>query len=128
MSLVAERKDSDVKQGAKQLFPRRLVLRSVVFQNPRNEYTAECIDLDILVYGKTPYEALHSLRNAITGYLSVAFSDDYTGLVPRPSPLGHRARYHLYALRAAFGIGMAGAKRNFLLSDWSPGPTFCKAP
>lgn len=96
------------------------MLRCIVFQHDRNEYTAECIDLDLIVYGKTTHEALHSLTNAIVGYLAVAFKGDYTGLVPRPSPFSHRARYHFFALRAALSIGMSGAKRNFLLSDWSP--------
>jgi hypothetical protein len=125
VSPVAERKYPVIKHSAKQLPPMSLVLRCVVFKNKENEYSAECVDLDLLVYGKTSYEALHSLRGAIVGYIAVAFDGDVTGLVPRPSPFSHRARYHLYALRAAFSIGMAGAKRNFLLSDWSPGPSFC---
>ena len=125
MSPVAERKYSNMKHSAKQLPPDGLVLRCVVFQNKQNEYSAECIDLDLLVYGKTPHEALQSLREAIRGYITVAFNGDPAGLVPRPSPFSHRARYHYYALRAAFSIGVAGAKRNFLLSDWSPGSSFC---
>jgi hypothetical protein len=125
VSSVAERKDSDLKSSAKQLPPSGLVLRCVVFQNDQNEYTAECIDLDLLVYGKNPSEALHSLRSAIVGYLDLAFAGDRAGLVPRPSSFSHRARYHSYALRAAFSIGMAGTKRNFLLSDWSPGHSLC---
>jgi hypothetical protein len=127
VSPVAERKDSNLRRGAKQLPPNGLVLRCIVFKNKQNEYSAECIDLDLLVYGKTLHEALHSLRDAIMGYMAVALNGDSAGLVPRPAPFSHRARYHFYALRAAFGIGMAGARRTFLLNDWSPGPSFCKA-
>lgn len=119
MSAVAERHDSGLESSVKQGQLKSLVLRGVVFKNGR-EYTAECIDLDILVYGKTPHEALQSLRDAVAGYLAIALSGDHAGLVPRPAPFSHRARYHLYALRAAFDIGLIGAKRNFLLSDCSP--------
>lgn len=122
MSAVAERKTTEPKNIAKHIPPNGLVLRCIVFQNQANVYTAECIDLDILVYGKTQHDALHSLREAIMGYLQVAFNGDSSGLVPRMAPLSHRLRYHLYALRAAL---TAGAKRNFLLSDCSPGPTIC---
>ena len=122
MSAVAERPNPEAKNGAKHKLPKGLVLRCIVFPTETGEYTAECIDLDLLVCGKTPYDALHSLRDAIGGYLAVAFNGDVAGLVPRPAPISHRVRYHLYALRAALS---AGATRNFLLSDWSPGPTFC---
>lgn len=122
MSAIAERKIPAANISANHLPPKGLVLRCIVFQNETKAYTAECIDLDLLVYGKTPHGALYSLQEAIVGYLNVASNGDCTGLVPRPSPLSHRARYHLYALRAALS---AGAKRNFLLSDWSPGPTPC---
>jgi len=122
VSSVAERKDSDLKHSTTQLPPDGLVLRCIVFRNKPTEYTAECIDLDLIVRGKNPHEALRSLRDAIMGYLNVALSGDPAGLVPRPSPFSHRARYHVFALRAALGIGGAGAKRSFLISDWSPGP------
>lgn len=125
MSTVAERHDSDLKQSAKHLPLNGLVLRCVVFQNTQTEYTAECIDLDLMVRGKNPYEALRSLRHAIIGYLGVAFAGDPAGLVPRPSPFSHRARYHIFALRAALSIGGVGAKRTFLLCDWAPGPLIC---
>jgi hypothetical protein len=125
VSPVAERKDPNLRHGAKQLPPNGLVLRCIVFKNKQDEYSAECIDLDLLVYGKTLHDALHSLRDAITGYLEVAFNGDPAGLVPRPAPFWHRARYRFYALRAGFSVGMTGAKRTFLLSDWPPGPSFC---
>lgn len=122
MSAIAERKVPESKVSAKHLPPKGLVLRCIVFQNKTKAYTAECIDLDILVYGKTPHDALSTLRGAIASYLEVALTGDSSGLIPRMAPRSHRARYHLYALRAALS---AGAKRNFLLSDWSPGPTLC---
>ena len=122
VSAVADRKQPETKRVPKLLLPKDLVLRCVVFQDDTGAYNAECIDLDILVYGKTPYDALHSLKDAIGGYLEVAFKGDLAGLLPRPAPWTHRLRYHLYALRAALS---AGAKRNFLLSDWSPGPSPC---
>jgi hypothetical protein len=127
VSPTAERQHSNVKRSAKHLIPNNLVLRCVVFRNDQDEFTAECIDLDLIAYGKTQCDALHSLRDAMIGYLGLAFEGDHSGLVPRPSPLSHRARYHLFALRAALNIRVAGAKRNFLLSDWSPSLSACKA-
>ena len=117
MSAVAERQDSDVKRSAKHLDCKQVVLRCVVFQNKPEEYTAECIDLDLMVRGKTQHEALRSLRQAISGYVQVVASGDRAGLLPRPAPLSHRLRYHLYALRAALYFGM---KRSFLLCDCTP--------
>jgi hypothetical protein len=116
VSAVAERPDSEVKRSAKHLDYKHVVLRCVVFQNKRGEYTAECIDLDLMVRGKTQHEALRSLRQAIAGYLQVVMRGDQTGLLPRPAPLSHRLRYHLYALRAALWT-----KRDFLLCDCTPG-------
>ena len=122
MSAVAERKITDRKNRAKHIPPNGLVLRCIVFKNQSNAYTAECIDLDILGYGKNKHGALCSLREAIVSYLPGALSGDPSGLVPRMAPMSHRLRYHLYALRAAL---TAGTTRNFLLSDCSPGPTLC---
>ena len=123
VSAVAERQIQSSNPSAKHMLPNGLVLRCMVFQNETKEYTAECIDLDILVYGKNPYDAWRSLEGAIVGYLNVAFSGDTSGLVPRPSPLLRRARYHCYALRAGL---TSGTRRSFLLNDWSPSPTLCK--
>ena len=122
MPAVAQRNSPTINRSAKSLPPKGLVLRCIIFQNGSKEYTAECVDLDILVYGKTPDGAWRSLKNAISGYLDVAFSGDPTGLVPRPSPLSHRARYHYYALKAGF---TGGTGRNFLLNDWAIGSTLC---
>lgn len=81
----------------------RLVFRCMVYLDRPGEYTAECIDLDIMARGSNPHKAFDSLIDAVSGYLSVALKGDCVGLIPRPSPIGHRARYHLFALRAAFG-------------------------
>lgn len=124
MSPVAERKQSDTRHSAKQLPHNDLVVRCVVFKNNHGEYSAECIDLDLLVYGRTTHDALHSLKDAMMGYLAVAWAGDASGLVPRKAPLSHRVRYHFYALRAAL---TNGTRRNFLLNDWSPSPSPCKA-
>lgn len=121
MSAVAEDKGIHPCKQRKLLSPEHLIVRCMVFESRNGEYTAECIDLDIMARGGSPHDALTSLIEAVSGYLTVAFKGDPTGLVPRPSPLSHRARYHLFALRAAFTFGLIGARRKFLLTDWSPG-------
>ena len=125
MSAVAEDTKSQSSKHSSELPLKafsNLVLRCVVFQSKPGEYTAECIDLDMLTKAATPHDALRGLKQAMQGYLCVALNGDLHGLVPRPAPLGHRARYHLFALRAALGLTL---KRNFLVSDWSPGPSPC---
>jgi predicted RNase H-like HicB family nuclease len=62
-------------------------------------YVAECIDLNLITEGQTPEEAIAHLQEAMEGYLTVAFEGDTSGLVLRPSPLGHRLRYHWHSLR-----------------------------
>ena len=67
-------------------------------------FIAECIDLDLMVEAPTSDEAVASLYDAITGYLEVVFDGphpDLTGLIPRPSPLSHRLRYHWECLKYA---------------------------
>jgi hypothetical protein len=123
-SVAAEKLPTSVKQ-ARAVLPKNLVLRCMVYPNKPNEYTAECIDLDMMARGGTPEEAFCSLKGAIHGYLHVAYQGDPKGLVPRPSPLSHRAKYHWFALQAAFGLGFSGASRKFLLCDWAPGPLYC---
>ena len=123
MPAVAERPSRSVDRRAKHMLPKGLVLRCVIFPNNAKEYTAECIDLDILVYERNPYDAWRSLKSAIAGYLDVAFTGNTTGLVPRPAPFSHRVRYHYYALRAAL---TTGPSRSFLLNDWSVNSGLCK--
>jgi predicted RNase H-like HicB family nuclease len=92
------------------------VLRCMVYPNKPEGYTAECIDLDIMVRASTPEEALRQIRPAIKGYLAVVFDGETEGLLPRPSPLSHRFRYHVLALRAALTLGV---RSSFLISDLS---------
>ena len=121
MSAVAEDKAARSNKQRKTSVPNPLVVRCMVLEDRKGEYTGECIDLDIMASGGSPHEALSSLIEAVDGYLKVALKGDTAGLVPRPSPLHHRIRYHLFALRAAFTFGLISSERKFLLSDWSPG-------
>ena len=76
-------------------------LRAYCFHDGRSGLViAECIDLDISAQGSTSEEAIGALQEAVFDYLRVAFSGDSMGLVLRPSPWTHRARYHLHRLRA----------------------------
>ncbi len=68
--------------------------RCIVYRR-HGAFLAECIDLNLIVRAKTIEEAIESLKPAISGYLKTAFSGPIEGLVPRPSPLSHRIRYHL---------------------------------
>jgi hypothetical protein len=88
----------------------------MVYPNRPAEYTAECIDLDIMVRAGTPQKAFHELRAAIKGYLTVVLEGETEGLLPRLSPLRHRFRYHRLALRAALTFGI---RHHFLVSDLS---------
>ena len=117
MSALAERKQTHTKSLAKPLRNNHFILRCLAFKTANEEYTAECVDLDLMVRGRTANEALSNLKSAVMTYIEVALDGDLSGLVPRPSPLSHRLRYHLYALRAAFCIGTSGRRRSFLLSD-----------
>lgn len=120
MSAVAEDRNMQHEKQRKPFIPKGFVLRCVAFPDGRGQYAAECIDLDIMVSGPTLDDALESLKQAVHGYLCVAYEGELDGLVPRPAPLGHRARYHWYLLRALMAVGL---RRNFLLSDCSP--KFC---
>lgn len=93
----------------------RTTLRCVIYCVKDKVYIAECIDLDIMVTDANPDQAYKKLSAAIKGYLKVARSGDPTGLVPRPSPLSHRVRYHWFAIRAA----VQTARRDFRLVDLS---------
>ena len=90
-------------------------LRCVVYGVDGHTWRAECIDLDLMVEGPTSDETVASLRDAMAGYLTTAFEGDTSGLVPRPSPLGHRVRYHLFCLKAA----LTANRRDFRIMDCS---------
>src|ERR1700730_1914017 len=104
MPVVAEERTTKSAKPRQIIPPKDLVFRCIVYPNKTDEYTAECIDLDIMVRRATAHAAMHELEEAVTGYLRVAFKGDVEGLVPRPSPPSHRARYQMYALRAALSI------------------------
>jgi predicted RNase H-like HicB family nuclease len=105
--------------------PIHIILRAIVFPD-HGGYIAECIDLNLMVRRDTMEEATRSLEQAIVGYLRTVCSDQSAapepfqlcrvpGLVPRPSPLFRRLRYHLHCLLAA----LKGNKRNFQLREYS---------
>jgi hypothetical protein len=93
-----------------------MTLRCYVYLENKGTWAAECIDLDLMTKGQTPEIVVRGLRDAMTGYLKTATEDDPAGLIPRPSPLLHRLRYHLFCLRAAFTTG----RHSFRLMDCSP--------
>jgi hypothetical protein len=117
VSVVAEENPIKTAKPCNPIAQKRIVLRCMVYANKPGEYTGECIDLNLMVRADDQGKALHSLHEAIIGYLEVAFKGDIEGLVPRPSPFSHRARYHVFALRAALSTGV---RRNFLVGDWIP--------
>jgi hypothetical protein len=113
---IAEDKQISSKDLRKPLKHNKLVLRCMIYPHSyggRLEYIAECIDLDIIVRGGDAKKAFESLQSAISGYVQVAVKGDSSGLLPRLSPWTHRAKYHLFALRAALDPGV----RSFLLTD-----------
>jgi hypothetical protein len=77
----------------------RLYLRCFVRRAGNGCFIAECIDLDISAEGDTLKAAIAGLQDALCGYLDVAITTDSQGLALRPSPLTHRARYHLEYLK-----------------------------
>jgi predicted RNase H-like HicB family nuclease len=104
-----------------------IILRAIAFLDPDDGgYIAECIDLNLMVRRDTMEEAIRSLEEAIVGYLHTVCCDQSAaselvqygrvqGLVPRPSPLFRRLRYHLHCLLAA----LKGNERNFQLREYS---------
>ncbi len=116
MPTVADEKEVQSVKQRKIPLQQSFVLRCMVYPNKPGEYTAECVDLDIMVRASTPQQAFHELRSAIKGYLAVVVEGETEGMLPRPSPLGHRLHYHLLVLRAALTFGI---RRSFLVSDLS---------
>lgn len=122
MSAAAEEKQIGDAKPRTPVVQERFVLRWMVYASNPGEYTGECVDLDIMVRAGDPSKAMHSLHEAMDSYLDVAFKGDLEGLVPRPSPLSHRIRYQLFALRAAFSVSI---RRNFIVGDWIPNVSTC---
>ena len=94
-----------------------LTLRCYVYRQTSDVWVAECVDLDLMVKARTADLAAHSLYDAMTGYLKTASEGELSGLLPRPSPLSHRLRYHWFCLKAALAI----RRHNFRIIDCSPG-------
>lgn len=79
-----------------------------------DHFVAECIDLDLAAEAATPTEAVESLKDAMNGYFSVVCDSphpDFTGLVPRPSPLTNRLRYHVECIKYAILRGLSLRER-----------------
>jgi hypothetical protein len=92
-----------------------------------DSYITECIDLNLLVKRRSISEAASGLEDAIKGYMLTALENEASfgelvetgeikGLLPRPSPLAHRMRYHWYCLLAAM---VFGSRRSFQLHDYN---------
>jgi hypothetical protein len=75
-----------------------VVLRCYAFRRFRDHRVyAECIDLDIIVVRDSIEEAIDALNDAVIGHVEAAAEQGWLEtLVPRPSPLGKRLRYHLF--------------------------------
>lgn len=97
-------------------------LRCFVHPEGSDRFIAECIDLNLMAEGSTPYEASESLFAAMEGYLEVVYDGphpDLKGLVPRPSPLSRRLRYHWESLKCAIARLFGGDP---------PSPEQCPGP
>ena len=104
----------DVRRDAQA--PKSFNLRCVISRSKDGTYRAECIDLDIVAKAASESEAETKLKDAVKGYLTVAFAGDPSGLLPRPSPWLHRARYHLLSALASV---LSTAKRSFRIMEIS---------
>ena len=64
------------------------VFRGYMRPTLRGTVLAECVDLDLLVEADTAEQAMAKMRDAMKGYLAIAFErDDPSDLIPRRSPL-----------------------------------------
>lgn len=80
---------------------RKVVLRCYAVKE-REHYYGECIDLDIAVSRDSLAEAVDALNEAIEGHIQGIVERGWDGtLIPRPSPLRNRLRYHLLFALAA---------------------------
>ena len=105
--------------------PHSITLRCLAYRD-KTSYIAECIDLNLIVRRDSIEQATSTLESAIGGYLVTVLEDrqslkqfsetgEVKGLLPRPSPLSHRLRYHVYCLIA--GI-LSGNHRTFQLNEY----------
>ena len=124
---VVERQATKAKGKAREAInlPKRVFTLRCIVRPYEDAYVAECIDLNLLVKRRTAREAALALEDAIFGYLEAVVEHQQSfseleangcvkGLLPRPSPLGRRAQYHMYCLLAA----LQGSKRDFQLKDY----------
>lgn len=113
MSTVTERAPNQAPaRNAKQC---DIILRCYAYKSRSGAFVAECVDLNLIVRASSSDRAIEKLIEAMTGYLKVACAGDYTGLIPRPSPLSRRFLYHGFLLLAQFS-----RRRRFRLFDSSP--------
>ena len=72
-----------------------LVLRCYAYEH-HGGYRAECIDLDIMVERESLSGTVEALNDAVASYVEAVNERGWTDeLIPRPSPLARRLRYHL---------------------------------
>jgi len=95
-------------------------------------YVAECIDLDICAEAETMEGAIRGLRDAMIGYLLVAFDGQATDAatsVLRPSPLSHRIRYYFEYLkcRVVMLIVRSHRPRAKKFYDFTPSPRLIRS-
>jgi len=86
-------------------------LRAYCYRRAAGGYIAECVDLTIASQGQTEEQAIGALQEAVVDYLYTAFDGGSTeGLVLRPSPWSHRARYHLHRFREGLWGSAQGSR------------------
>ena len=62
-------------------------------------YRGECIDLDLLVERDSLPDVVRALSEAVIGYVETANEQGWVDqLVPRPSPVSRRLKYHWLTL------------------------------
>jgi hypothetical protein len=99
----------DVQAAQQQSF----ILRCFMYQERSTGlYVAECIDLNLIVKARKDVKAMRELRDAVLGYVRVAVEvGEEKNLIPRPSPLSHRAHY--CAIRLASKLSLLKHARLF---------------
>ena len=99
-------------------------LRCYVRLGASDSYYAECIDLNLIVRAKTQAGAVDSLVACIGGYVTTALEGNVVGLIPRPSGLVRRIRYHLFRLLVQLHQSVAEFKA-FVVKPESSEVLFC---
>lgn len=134
MSPVVHDTKAQSRQQATVQCSRSLTLRCLAYRDSIS-YVAECLDLNLLVRRESAEQAMQSLEEAIRGYLLSVLdtkqdlqrfvkTGSIDGLLPRPSPLSHRIRYHMYLVAAL----VSGNRRSFQLNEYPSSrflPAYC---